>query len=158
MWETVYTTPPWPVRSTPVQEPDPTSQTHPILADDRMSEWLGIVVEQLAPGSARISLHLREEMVNGFGMAHGGVVFAFADTCFALACNDPAADPATITVASGADINFLAPARQGQTLTAVGAVVAQTGRSGIYDVRVTSGETLVAEFRGRSRTIAPPAA
>ncbi len=137
---------------------DQPSQDHPILAADHMSEWMGIVVEESTTGAARISLRLRKEMVNGFGIAHGGIIFAFADTCFALACNDPAGDPAVITVASGADINFVAPARQGETLTAVGAVVSRNGRSGIYDVRVTAGARLVAEFRGRSRTIARPAA
>ncbi|THJ68019.1 hotdog fold thioesterase [Arthrobacter echini] len=132
------------------------SQTHAILAGDHMSAWLGIVVDRVAPGAALISLEIRHEMVNGFGMAHGGIIFAFADTCFALTCNDPAGDPATITVASGADINFLAPAYQGQTLTAEGALVSRTGRSGIYDIHVRQGATLVAEFRGRSRTIRRP--
>lgn len=132
--------------------------THPILEKDRASRWLGIDVERALFGDAQISMTVREEMVNGFGMAHGGIIFAFADTCFAMACNDPDGDSATITVASGADINFVAPALQGQTLTAVGRVVNRTGRSGIYDIRVTTGSTLVAEFRGRSRTIAnvPP--
>ncbi|MFJ6001814.1 hotdog fold thioesterase [Arthrobacter sp. NPDC092385] len=141
---------------------------HPILANDRASRWLGIEVDRALFGDAQISMTVREEMVNGFGIAHGGIIFAFADTCFALACNDPDAGPATgpdagpdagpatITVASGADINFVAPAFQGQTLTAVGRVVNRTGRSGIYDIRVTAGSTLIAEFRGRSRTIPNP--
>ena len=131
--------------------------THPILEKDRASQWLGIDVERALFGDAQISMTIREEMVNGFGIAHGGIIFAFADTCFAMACNDPDGEPdgasATITVASGADINFVAPAFQGQTLTAVGRVVNRTGRSGIYDIRVTAGSTLIAEFRGRSRTI-----
>ena len=137
---------------------------HPILANDRASQWLGIEVDRALFGDAQISMTVREEMVNGFGIAHGGIIFAFADTCFALACNDPGADPeadaeadpATITVASGADISFVAPAFQGQTLTAVGRVVNRTGRSGIYDIRVTAGSTVIAEFRGRSRTIPNP--
>ncbi|MHA7146407.1 hotdog fold thioesterase [Arthrobacter sp. TmT3-37] len=135
--------------------------THPILEQDRASQWLGIDVDRALFGDAQISMIVREEMVNGFGMAHGGIIFAFADTCFALACNDPEADrdagPATITVASGADINFVAPAFEGQTLTAVGREVSRSGRSGIYDIRVTAGHTLIAEFRGRSRTIPKPA-
>lgn len=128
--------------------------THPILTNDHASAWLGIVVDKADFGDVQIRMTVREDMVNGFGTAHGGIIFAFADTCFALACNDPAGDRSTMTVASGADITFVAPAYQGQVLTAVGKVLTRTGRSGLYDVHVTTGDTLVAEFRGRSRTIA----
>lgn len=133
------------------------SQGHPILAGDHTSRRMGITVDRAEYGSAQIRMTLREEMLNGFGIAHGGMVFAFADTCFAMACNDPAGDGSTITVASGGDINFLAPARAGQVLTAVGTVRAQAGRSGVYDVQVLADGVLVAEFRGRSRTIPNPA-
>ncbi|MEC5200205.1 acyl-CoA thioesterase [Arthrobacter sp. PL16] len=133
-----------------------TPPAHPILANDRTSEWLGIDVDRADFGDVQIRMVIRREMVNGFGIAHGGIIFAFADTCFALACNDPAGDSSTITVASGADISFVASALEGQTLTAVGTVLTRTGRSGLYDVHVTSGDTLIAEFRGRSRTVAVP--
>jgi acyl-CoA thioesterase len=133
------------------------SQEHPILAGDHASRWMGITVDRAEYGHAQIRMTLREEMLNGFGIAHGGMVFALADTCFALACNDPDGDGSTITVASGADINFLASPRRGQELTAVGTVRARTGRSGVYDIQVTAGDRLVAEFRGRSRTIPNPA-
>jgi acyl-CoA thioesterase len=132
-------------------------QDHPILAGDHASRWMGIEVELAEFGHARIRMTLREEMLNGFGIAHGGMIFAFADTCFALACNDPAGDGATITVASGGDINFLSSARSGQVLTAVGTVRAQAGRSGVYDVQVLADGVPVAEFRGRSRTVPNPA-
>jgi acyl-CoA thioesterase len=134
------------------------SQDHPILAGDHTSRWMGITVDRAEYGHAQISMTLREEMLNGFGIAHGGMVFAFADTCFALACNDPDGDGSTITVAAGVDINFISSARRGQTLLAVGTVRAQAGRSGVYDIRVTTDDgVLVAEFRGRSRTIPNPA-
>ena len=133
------------------------SQGHPILAGDHTSRWMGISVDRAEYGHAQIRMTLREEMLNGFGIAHGGMVFAFADTCFALACNDPAGDGSTITVASGVDINFIASAHRGQELTAVGTVRAQAGRSGVYDIQVTAEGRLVAEFRGRSRTIPNPA-
>lgn len=133
------------------------SQDHPILAGDHASRWMGITVDRAEYGHAQIRMTLREEMLNGFGIAHGGMVFALADTCFALACNDPAGDGSTITVASGADINFLASAHRGQELTAVGTVRAQAGRSGVYDIQVTAEGRLVAEFRGRSRTVPNPA-
>ena len=132
-------------------------QDHPLLEGDRATQWMGIVVDRAEYGHAEIRMVLRDEMLNGFGIAHGGMIFAFADTCFAMACNDPAGDGSTITVASGGDINFLAPARPGQVLTAVGTVRAQAGRSGVYDVQVLADGVLVAEFRGRSRTIPNPA-
>lgn len=130
---------------------------HPILEQDHASRWLGIEVLRLDDGHATISMRLREEMLNGFGIAHGGMVFAFADSAFALACN-PVGETDTITVASGVDINFLAPARPGDVLTAVADRRTSTGRSGLYDIAITAanddGDTrLIAEFRGRSRTV-----
>ncbi|MCY1673740.1 hotdog fold thioesterase [Pseudarthrobacter sp. SL88] len=144
--------------------------THPILENDYASEWMGIEVLALSDGHATIRMALRQEMLNGFGMAHGGMIFAFGDTAFALACNPISPAPAeenTITVASGVDINFLKPAFRGQVLTAVADRRSSAGRSGLYDIQIfatdahapgadpgtsTPGE-LIAEFRGRSRTI-----
>ena len=127
---------------------------HPMLADDRTSEWLGIRVHRSEFGHAVISMTLRDEMLNGFGIAHGGMVFSLADTCFAMACNDPTGDGSTITVAQGVDINFISSARVGQTLTAEGREIATTGRSGLYDMRVTAEDgSVIAHFRGRSRTV-----
>lgn len=139
---------------------------HPILTDDYATQWMGLRVLELGDGSATVSATLRREMLNGFGIAHGGMLFAIADSAFALACNphSPAEDHNTITVASGVDVNFLAPAHEGETITAVAARRAQAGRSGVYDVQVFASpagtahtpETpgrVVAEFRGRSRTI-----
>lgn len=137
--------------------------THPTLEDDAVARWLGLVVEHLAPGEATVSMELRAEMLNGFGIAHGGMVFAFADTAFALACN-PAdvvlPDLELITVASGADINFISSALFGETLRAVAAHRASAGRSGLYDIEITAagpqGSRVVAEIRGRSRSIPNP--
>ena len=144
--------------------------THPILENDYASEWMGIEVLALSDGHATIRMTLRQEMLNGFGMAHGGMIFAFGDTAFALACNPISPAPTeenTITVASGVDINFLKPAFRGQVLTAVADRRSSAGRSGLYDIQIfatdahtpgadpgtsTPGE-LIAEFRGRSRTI-----
>lgn len=134
-----------------------TTPHHPMLAADRMAQWLGVELEAAEKDHARLRMTLREEHHNGFGMAHGGAVFAFADTCFALTCNDPAGDGSTITVASGVDVNFLAATRAGQTLTAEGRLAAAAGRSGVYDITVTGDDgTVVAAFRGRSRTIPAP--
>ncbi len=153
----------------PALQPPPLQ--HPILRDDAASEWMGIEVTALGPGHATIRMTLRQEMLNGFGMAHGGMVFAFGDTAFALACNpaetgaaDSGAGPGSITVAAGVDINFLRPAFRGQLLTAVANRRASTGRSGLYDIQIYAADPtgpavaepgeLIAEFRGRSRTIA----
>lgn len=128
----------------------------PMLRRDRASAALGMAVERDEPGEAVVSMRVRDDMTNGFAITHGGMVFALADTAFAMACNgaDPgsAGDPA-VTVAAGADISFLKATRAGQTLTAHARRVAVTGRSGLYDVTVTD-ETgdVVAEFRGRSFT------
>lgn len=130
-----------------------TMDQHPVLRDDRASAWLGIEVIRAGRGAAETRMVVRDEMLNGFGMAHGGMLFAFADTCFALACNDPDADGSTITVAQGADIEFIRSVPAGAELVARGQVCFQGPRSGLYDIRITSGDAVVAEFRGRCRTI-----
>ena len=130
---------------------------HPQFAADRVAQWLGVTLEVAEKGHARIRMTLPEDHHNGFGMAHGGAVFAFADSCFALTCNDPGGDGSTITVASGVDVNFLAATRAGQTLVAEGRLVAAAGRSAVYDITVTTDDGVpVAAFRGRSRTVPAP--
>ncbi|MGJ9424570.1 hydroxyphenylacetyl-CoA thioesterase PaaI [Nesterenkonia halotolerans] len=127
---------------------------HRMLENDRTSRALGIVVLQADPGHAKISMTIREDMTNGFDIAHGGMIFSLADTCFAMACNHPELDEGTITVASGVDINFLKPALLGDEVVAEAIEVAHTGRSGFTDVTISRGEDLIGIFRGRSRTIA----
>lgn len=144
---------------------------HPILENDYASEWMGIKVLAVSDGHATIRMTLRQEMLNGFGMAHGGMIFAFADTAFALACNPVNPGPGdadSITVAAGVDINFLKPAYRGQVITAVADRRSSAGRSGLYDIQIFAADPdsppssgvspgspgeLIAEFRGRSRTI-----
>ena len=94
-------------------------------------------------------MRVREDMTNGFAITHGGLVFALADTAFAIACNEDE----RVTVAAGADITFLKATRAGQTLSAEAVRRTVSGRTGLYDVTVTdeSGD-VVAEFRGRSLT------
>ena len=119
-----------------------------MMQRDRASDSLGMVVEVNEPGRAVVSMPIRPDMLNGFDITHGGFVFAVADTAFAIACNHSDA----VTVAAGADVTFLATSTVGDTLTAVAAVRATAGRSGIYDVEVTNQNgDVVAEFRGRSR-------
>ncbi|MEF2978870.1 hydroxyphenylacetyl-CoA thioesterase PaaI [Subtercola sp. YIM 133946] len=120
-----------------------------MIARDRASAQLGIHVIASAPGHAVVSMAVREDMLNGFDVVHGGMIFSVADTAFAIACNETE----SVTLAAGADVTFLRPARLGQVLTATAVRRSLSGRSGLYDVQVTD-ETgaVVAEFRGRSRT------
>ncbi|TFC30355.1 hydroxyphenylacetyl-CoA thioesterase PaaI [Cryobacterium sp. TMT2-18-3] len=120
-----------------------------MMENDRASAALGMVVHASEPGRAVVSMLLRDDMMNGFDVTHGGIVFALADTAFAIACNDDH----HVTLASGADITFLKPTAAGQTLTATAVLRTKSGRSGLYDVRVANEHSVpVAEFRGRSRT------
>lgn len=116
---------------------------------DLASAALGMVVELDEPGHAVVRMLVRDDMTNGFHIAHGGLVFTLADTAFAIACNEDE----RITVAQGADITFLKSTIAGQTLTATAVRRARNGRGGIYDVTVRD-ETgdVVAEVRGRSLT------
>jgi acyl-CoA thioesterase len=119
-------------------------------ADDRASQGLGMRIERVAPGEAVMTMAVTERMVNGHGLCHGGFIFTLADSAFAFACNtyDQRA------VAQHCAVTFLAPARLGDALTAHAVEVARSGRSGIYDITVTGADgTVVAEFRGHSRTI-----
>ena len=120
-----------------------------MMQRDRASAALGMVVESDEPGEAVVSMLVRQDMTNGFEITHGGLVFALADTAFAIACNEDE----QVTVAAGADMTFLASTRAGQTLTATARRRVLSGRNGLYDVTVTdeSGQP-VAEFRGRSIT------
>jgi acyl-CoA thioesterase len=118
-------------------------------ADDNASRGLGMRLEDVGPGRARMSLVVTEAMVNGHGICHGGFIFALADSAMAFACNSYGEH----AVAQHCAITFIRPGRHGEMLTAEAVERTRAGRSGIYDVRVcdAAGET-VAEFRGHSRT------
>src|SRR4051812_20033161 len=126
---------------------------HRMYADDKASQALGITISDVAPGAAVATMTIRDDMVNGHGICHGGYVFTLADTAFAFACNTYD----DVTVAAGADVTFLEPVRQDGELTATAIEVSRRGRSGLYDVTVrTTDGTVVAEFRGRSRSLGRP--
>lgn len=116
---------------------------------DAASAALGIRLLDAGPGTATASMRVRPDMVNGHGMTHGGFVFCLADTAFAVACNSGG----TTTVAAGADVAFLASTVAGDELVATASQRYRQGRSGLYDVTVRCGDTVVAELRGRSREI-----
>ena len=118
-----------------------------MYANDRASQSLGIKIEIPAVGSAVATMYVREEMVNGFGICHGGLVFTLADTAFAFACN--AYDERT--VAAAGSIEFLRPSVRGDQLRALASEAYRGSKSGIYKVEVRNqDDKLLALFQGRS--------
>jgi acyl-CoA thioesterase len=119
-------------------------------ARDRATNALGMKIEEVRPGYARISMAVRGDMVNGHHICHGGLIFTLADSAFAYACNSYNKN----TVASACNIDFLAPGREGDTLDAEAIEQSQAGRTGVYDVTVrdSAGKT-IALFRGKSYRI-----
>jgi acyl-CoA thioesterase len=120
-----------------------------MMANDEASRALGIELIDQGEGRAVTRMTVRDDMVNGHAMAHGGLVFALADTAFACACNSFG----PVTVAASAEIVFVAPARAGDVLVAEAVLRTRFGRSGLYDVTVRRGGEVVAEFRGRSHQL-----
>jgi acyl-CoA thioesterase len=121
-----------------------------MFAEDAASRALGMSVEAMGPGYARLSMSVRPDMLNGFKICHGGFIATLADSAFAFACNSAN----RLTVAAAITVDFIAPAREGDRLTAEARELSITGRTGIYDVKVVNqaGET-IALLRGRSHRL-----
>ena len=121
-----------------------------MMANDKASSGLGMRLTHISPGAAHIDMPVRPDMLNGHKTCHGGFIATLADSAFAFACNSYN----ELTVASGFSIDFMAPAHQGDLLTARCAEVSRAGRTGVYDTTVTNqrGER-IAVFRGRSYTL-----
>jgi acyl-CoA thioesterase len=117
-----------------------------MMAADVASRTLGIELIECGDGHAHTRMVIGDHMVNGHGIAHGGLIFSLADTAFACACNSWGPP----TVAAGADIVFVAPARVGDVLDAHAHMRTRYRRHGIYDVTVRGAGGVIAEFRGRS--------
>ena len=118
-------------------------------AGDRASQGLGMELVDVGPGRASLRMTVREDMVNGHAIGHGGFTFALADSAFAFACNSYNRS----TVAAACEVRFLAPTRLGDELLAEAVERTREGRDGVYDVVVRVGGTVVAEFVGRSKEI-----
>lgn len=118
-------------------------------AGDRASQGLGMMLLDVGPGYALVTMEVTAAMTNGHETAHGGFIFTLADSAFAFACNSHG-DKA---VAQHCSVTFLKPGRLGDRLVASAHEVSRTGRSGIYDVQVSSGDEVIAEFRGHSRLV-----
>jgi len=134
--------------ATPQQVAEATREA--MLKDDHATKSLGIRIEAVGPGTCTATMTVRQDMLNGHAICHGGLITTLADSAFAFACNAYN----EITVASGFDVNLLAAARLGDVLTAQALEVSKAGRTGVYDIAVRNqrGEA-VAAFRGRSYTM-----
>jgi acyl-CoA thioesterase len=127
-----------------------TEQADAMWQGDKASQGMGMRLERAVPGEARLSMLVTATMVNGLGLCHGGCIFSLADSAMAFASNQRG----DAVVAQHASISFLRPARLGETLVVEATERARAGRSGIYDVRVsTTDGVVVAEFRGQTRTL-----
>ncbi|MDL2355637.1 MAG: hydroxyphenylacetyl-CoA thioesterase PaaI [Pseudomonadota bacterium] len=118
---------------------------------DPTSRALGMLLADIRPGYARMTMPVRADMLNGHQTCHGGYIFMLADSAFAFACNSHNHN----TVGAGCSIDYLAPGREGDVLTAEATEQALAGKTGVYDIKVSNqdGRT-VALFRGKSHRVA----
>ncbi|GHC38275.1 phenylacetic acid degradation protein PaaD [Alcaligenes pakistanensis] len=132
-----------------VEDPQALAQqvSEHMYSNDQASQALGLSLDTVAPGAADMSMTVRADMLNGHKTCHGGFIFALADSTFAFACNSRNAP----TVASGCTIDYLAPAFEGDVLTARAVEASLAGRTGVYDIEVVNqNDKRIALFRGRS--------
>jgi acyl-CoA thioesterase len=115
---------------------------------DDASQGLGMEILEVKPGKATLAMTVKSHMVNGQNIAHGGFIFLLADSAFAFACNSHNER----AVAAQCNISFIRPGKLGDRLVATARQISRSGRSGIYDVRVSADDIAIAEFRGHSRT------
>ena len=122
-----------------------------MFAADRASKGLGMTISHLGEGTATLTMTIRDDMLNGFDICHGGFITTLADSAFAFACNSRN----VVTVAAGLTVDFLAPAHGGDVLTAAASETSRAGRTGVYDIVVTNQHgRRVALVRGRSHSLA----
>ena len=130
---------------------DPAAVAAHMFAADRASRGLGMQIESVGPGHATMSMAVRDDMLNGHDICHGGFITLLADSAFAFACNARN----VVTVAAGLTVDFLAPARAGDVLTATATESSRAGRTGVYDMVVTNQHgARIALVRGRSHSLA----
>lgn len=128
----------------------PNEVAESMYSRDRASQWLGLKIVYVREGYAQMTMEVKSHMANGHDLGHGGLTFALADSTFAFACNSYNIN----AVAAACSIEFLAPTRVGDVLTATAQEQALNGRNGVYDVRVTNQRNeVVALFRGKSTQI-----
>ena len=129
---------------------DPASVAAHMFAADRASRGLGMTIVEVGDGTATLTMTVRDDMLNGHDICHGGFITTLADSAFAFACNSRNVP----TVAAGLSVDFLAPAHRGEVLTARAVESSRTGRTGVYDMIVTNQDGVkVALVRGRSHSM-----
>jgi acyl-CoA thioesterase len=122
-----------------------------MYARDPASRALGMTLDEIRPGYARMRMRVRPDMLNGHATCHGGYIFMLADSAFAFACNSHNAN----TVGAGCTIDYLAPGREGDELVAEAVEQALAGKTGVYDVVVATADgRRIALLRGKSHRIA----
>ena len=121
-----------------------------MYARDPASQALGMLLDEIRPGYARMSMRVRGDMLNGHATCHGGYIFMLADSAFAFACNSHNFN----TVGAGCSIDYLAPGREGDVLVAEAVEQALQGKTGVYDIKVSKQDgSTVALFRGKSHRV-----
>ncbi|MCP1271901.1 hydroxyphenylacetyl-CoA thioesterase PaaI [Acetobacter cerevisiae] len=120
-----------------------------LWTNDRASKSLGMEILEVGPGFSIVAMNATIEMTNGIGTIHGGFIFALADSAFAVACNSYN----DRTVAAHCSITYLAPGVAGKRLLASAREISRAGRSGLYDIEISQEGTIIAQFRGHSRSI-----
>jgi acyl-CoA thioesterase len=116
-----------------------------MMKHDLFSQWLGVEVLEVSEGSSRIRMEVRKEMINGFGIVHGGIAFALADSAFAFACNNRN----NLSVALDTSINFLKPVAVGDNLEATAREIHNGRSTGLYQVEIRNqNKDVVALFKG----------
>jgi acyl-CoA thioesterase len=131
--------------------PDPAAVGAHMFAADRASRDLGMSIALVGVGTATLTMTVRDDMLNGHEICHGGFITTLADSAFAYACNSRN----VLTVAAGLTVDFLAPAHRGDVLTAIAVEVSRAGRTGVYDIVVSNQHgAKVALVRGRSHSVA----
>lgn len=118
-----------------------------LMKADSFSRWMNVQVVEIKDGYAKLSLTIKEEMLNGFGIVHGGIIFSLADSAFAFACNSNG----KLTLALDVNISFLKSAKKDETLIAIAEKINSTRKTGLYLVKILNQQNeLVALFKGTS--------
>jgi len=116
-----------------------------MMENDLFSQWLGIEVLEIKEGYSKIKMTVRKEMINGFGIVHGGITFSLADSAFAFACNNRN----VLSVALDTSINFIKPVHVDDILTAEAKELHNGKSTGLYHIYITNQkEHLIAQFKG----------
>ncbi|MEO8116237.1 MAG: hydroxyphenylacetyl-CoA thioesterase PaaI [Bacteroidota bacterium] len=128
-----------------MEQPTPATVVAHMMENDLFSQWLGIEVLEVSEGVSKIKMIVRKEMINGFGIVHGGIAFSLADSAFAFACNNRN----VLSVALDTAINFTKPVHVGDTLIAEAKEIHNGRSTGLYHIEITNQhEHLVAIFKG----------